>query len=193
MPTPTPTSEAPVGASILSDQIASAETSWWALSVSAGLVPGVIESTELSVVPDAPTLLTTAEVAVRLDAVPTLSGFVVVQAGAGDINNGTDATVAISNIQALWQAVQARGGVPVVALAPPSDVYGAEVIELNGLLQTSAAANGFGVLDLYTPVAAPDGSWADAYSIDGVSADAAGAQLLAQTAITQLPQLVTPK
>jgi len=191
-PTPTPTPEAPVGVSLLSDQTAPAGASWWAASVSAGLVPGIVDSAEIPSTA-ATTPASTAEVLARLETVPALSGFVVVQAGTGDLDDGADATAATAAIQALWQAVRARGGTPIVALVPPSDVYGTEVVELNGLLQNAAATGGYGVLDLYTPVAAPDGSWADTYSDDGVSPNVAGAQVLSQTAVNALPPLISTK
>jgi hypothetical protein len=185
--------EAPVSLSLLSDQSGSAAGSWWARSVTAALVPNVVESAELPAPAVDAGLLTTDELQDRIDAASVLSGYTVVLTGTGDLEEGSDPAVVAGEVQVLWQAVVAKGATPIVALVQPSDEYGAEVIELNGLLQTAATAAGYGVLDLYSPVAAPDGSYASAYSADGVSPNEAGSQVLAETVIAQLPTLTARK
>jgi hypothetical protein len=191
--TPTPTSEAPATLSLLSDQPSAAEGSWWSRSVTAALVPGVVDSVELVTPVEGTSLLTVSDLQDRVAAATILNGYVVVQAGSGDIDNGMlPSTVAIE-VQALWQALVSKGATPVVALVSPSDENSSEVIELNELLQAAAAAAGLGVLDLYSPVAAPDGSWVTTFSSDGAIPNEAGSQALAQTAIAQLPPLTATK
>lgn len=124
---------------------------------------------------------------------PSLSSFVIVHAGAGDLDAGTAPAAVATEVQGLWQAVAAKGGTPIVTLVSPSNENRAETVELNGLLQTAAAAAGFGVLDLYAPVAASNGSWSPTFSTDGVLPNAAGSQALAQAVVSQLPQLVVTK
>lgn len=187
--TPTPEGEQVVGASLLSDQNGALEVSWWTLSVAAGLVPNLVDLRELPSPEAGADLLTTDQLQNRLDAVPVLSGYTVVQSGTGDIEDGADPVSVSAGVQLLWQAVAGKGATPIVALVPPSDEYGDEVIELNGLLRAAATAAGYGVLDLYSPLAAPDGSYAPNYSTDGVSPNAAASQLLADTAKAQLPPL----
>lgn len=188
-PTPTPEGEQLMGASLLSDQNVSTEASWWTLSVAAGLVLNLVDVNEIPSPEAGVGLLTTDELQDRLDAVPVLSGYTVVQSGTGDIEDGADPVSVSAGVQLLWQSVAGKGATPIVALVPPSDEYGDEVIELNGLLRAAATAAGYGVLDLYTPLAAPDGSYAPNYSTDGVSPNAAASQLLADTAKAQLPPL----
>jgi lysophospholipase L1-like esterase len=163
------------------------------LSVAAALVPGVAANAELAPSEGDSVGLTVSDLRDRLDAAPALNGFVLVQAGFEDLAGGTLPTTAVSEIQELLQEIVAKGAVPIVALATPSDENGVEVIELNGLLQAAASESGFGVLDLFSPVAAADGSWDAAFSDDGVVPNAAGSDALAQAAIVQLPQLTVSK
>jgi len=192
-PSPTPTPEATVSLTLLGDNSVSTDASWWAQSVTAGLVPGAVENAELAAPAAGAGLLTTEELQNRVDASTALTGFVVVQSGTGDLEAGADPVVISSRVQGLWQSVIAKGATPIVALVPPSDQYGAEVIELNGLLQTAATAAGHGILDVYSPIAAADGSYGPSFSSDGIAPNAAASQLLAQTAIAQLPQLTAAK
>ncbi|KJC63677.1 SGNH/GDSL hydrolase family protein [Agreia bicolorata] len=192
-PTPTPTPEAPISVSLLTDQPSAAADSWWASSVAASLVPGVVAGGDFAPTATVDSALTVSELEARVAAVPSLSGFVVVHAGAGDLDVGTAPAAVATEVQGLWQAVAAKGGTPIVTLVSPSNENGAETVELNGLLQTDAAAAGFGVLDLYSPVAASNGSWSPTFSADGVLPNAAGSQALAQAVVSQLPQLVVTK
>jgi lysophospholipase L1-like esterase len=161
--------------------------------VTAALVPGVVESAELPSTSDGTSLLTIAELENRVADATILSGYVVVHAGSGDLADGMPPSVVATDVQALWQAIAAKGATPIVALALPSDEYGAEVIELNALLQGAAATSGFDVLDLYSPVATAAGSWNTALSSDGALPNASGSQVLAQAAIAQLPPLTAAK
>ena len=161
--------------------------------MTAGLVPGAVENAQLAAPAAGVGLLTTAELQNRVDASAALTGFVVVQSGTGDLEDGADPEVVASRVQVLWQSVIAKGATPIVALLPPSEQYGAEVVELNGLLQTAATAAGHCILDVYTPVAAADGSYGPSFSSDGISPNAAASQLLAKAAIAQLPQLTATK
>jgi hypothetical protein len=192
--TPTPAPQPPAALSLLSNQPIGATTSWWGLSVTAALVPGVVESFELAPSASGDTsALAVSDLQDRVNAAPSLTGYVVIQAGAEDLNDGALPSVVATEVQALWQAVATKGATPVVALVSPSDENGAEVIELNGLLQTAAATAGLGVLDLYSPVAAPNGSWETTFSDDGAAPNTAGSEALAQSAIAQLPPLTATK
>lgn len=192
-PTPTPTPQAPASVSLLTDQPTAAADSWWGSSVAASLVPGIVASAELVPTAAFDSTLTVSDLREQVTAAPGLTGYVVVQAGSGDLNDGVPPSAVATEVQTLLQAVIDKGATPIVALSWPSDENGAEIIELNRLLQTAAGEGGFGVLDLYSPVAAADGSWGDTFSSDGALPNDAASQLLARAAIDQLPPLTAKK
>jgi len=192
-PTPTPTPEAPIRVSLLTDQPTAAADSWWGSSVAASVVPGVIAGGELAPTEAMESPLTVSELQGRVASAPSLAGYVVVNVGSGDIDGGSAPSAIVTEIQGLWQDVVAKGGTPIVALVAPSNENVTETVEINGLLRTAAAEAGFGVLDLYSPVAAANGSWTPSFSSDGALPNAEGAQALAQAVVSQLPQLVAAK
>jgi hypothetical protein len=191
--TPTPTPEPPVSLSLLSDQSSDGESTWWDLSVTAGLVPGVVEGADLLASADEDSAPTPSDLGARIAAAPTLAGYVLVQFGAEALDEGAIPSDVASDVETLWQAVVAKGAIPVAILVSPSNENGPEVIELNGLLQNAAVTAGYPVLDLYSSVAASDGSWASTFSDDGLRPNVVGSETLAQVAIAQLPQMTAKK
>ena len=74
---------------------------------------------------------------------------------------------------------------------PRSDRFGAQVVELNAILQRDAAQQGLAVIDVYSPVADRDGTWADGLTTDGIHANKAGSDKMAAAAVQQLPPLAS--
>lgn len=192
-PTVAPTTAALASVTLLGDQNALAPDSWWSRSVAASSVSGVTAASVLgsTTIPESP--LTVAELQQTVDATTTLTGYVIVQAGSTDVAEGALPGTVASSVENLWKAVAIRGATPIVALVPPSDDQTESVVALNDLLQTAAATAGYAVLDLNTPVAAPNGTWAAGLSSDGVVANEQGSQILAEAVAVQLPSLVQKK
>jgi hypothetical protein len=185
--TPVPAAPQPVSVSLVGDQDGNDADSWWGQSVSVGAVAGVqagpVVSQTGAPVETLTALLDTA-------AVPA-GGFVVIQAGARELVAGQDPEQVLLSVQGLWAAVRDRGGIPIAALVPPSDDEPSAVVEFNELLRAAAATQTVPVLDVYSPVAAADGSWAPGFSDDdGSRASAAGSTAMAQAVVAQLPALV---
>jgi lysophospholipase L1-like esterase len=187
-PTPTPTADtAPlVSVSLLGDQNSLAADSWWAQSIANSSVEGVLAASVLG----SATPVTVAELQRVIDATDSMAGYVIVQAGSSDITDGVPPSAVAAAVENLWKAVAMRGGIPIVALVPPSDQEGEGAAEVNDTLRAAAAAAGYRVLDLNTPVVAPDGSWAAGFSDDGIIANAQGSRVLAESVATQLPSLL---
>lgn len=194
-PTPTvaPTTAEPAAVSLLGDQNALASDSWWSRSVAASSVSGVAAASVLGSTTIAESPLTVAELQQTVDTTTTLTGYVIVQAGSTDIAEGALPTTVASSVENLWKAVAIRGATPIVALVPPSDDQAENVVALNDLLQAAAVAADYTVLDLNTPIAASNGTWATGLSSDGVIANSQGSQILAEAVAAQLPTLVQKK
>lgn len=183
--TPVQAAPQPVSVALLSDQDGNVAGSWWSQSVSAGAVAGVqagaVASQAGSTVEILAGLLDTATA--------PAGGFVVVQAGTPELADGQDPAEVLLSVQTLWAGVRERGLVPIAALVPPSDDEPAAVAQFNELLRAAAATQTVPVLDVYTSVAAADGSWAAGFSDDGVQVSAAGSTAMAQAVVAQLPAL----
>jgi lysophospholipase L1-like esterase len=115
---------------------------------------------------------------------------VIIQVGSQDIADGVPNEEISAAVQALWQTVNDRGGRPIASLLPPSDSFPADTLTVNNLIQAAAVAQGVALIDVTTPVAAPDGTWASGYSDDGVEPNASGISAMAEAAAAQLPGLV---
>ncbi|WP_165968663.1 SGNH/GDSL hydrolase family protein [Arthrobacter crusticola] len=169
---------------ILSDSHAYGKHSWWRQTVVAGTVPGL----RLGAYESHPGAQTVALVD-RLDAAAHQADLVVVQAGTNDIRKGRSPEQAAEGVRVLWDGITARGAAPVAALVPPSETQPALAVELNRLLRTAAEARGMPLLDVYTPVAATDGSWRAGLSNDGIHSNRKGSDLMAEAARGQLAGL----
>jgi lysophospholipase L1-like esterase len=184
-PTASASTAAAVVMSVLSDSHALNAGSWFRKTVEAGAVPGV----QLGVFASEPEASATV-LAEKLDAATALKGVVIIQAGTYDVLSAVGAEQAAANVEALIAGAIERGAKPVLALIPPSAERGPEVVGANALLSDFARANSVGVLDLTTAVATPSGQWKSGLSDDGVYANAAGAQIMADAAALQIPALV---
>ncbi len=169
---------------ILSDSHAYGKHSWWRQTVVAGAVPGL----RLGPYESHPGAQTVGLVD-RLDAAVRQADLVVVQAGTNDIRKGRSSEQAAEGVRVLWDGITARGAAPVAALVPPSDTQPALAVELNRLLRTAAKARNMPLLDVYTPVAAADGSWRAGLSNDGIHSNRKGSDLMAEAARGQLAGL----
>jgi lysophospholipase L1-like esterase len=159
---------------------------WWSASVGAGAVPGVTAGVRVG-----GSEANTASLASQLATAEVSSGrLMLVQAGTQDIVDGATGEQIDAGIRSLWTSVTDRGGRPVAVLLQPSNTFPGSVIAVNGLIRASALAQGVAVLDLTTPVANADGTWAAGLSDDGLQPNAAGTALLVQAVSSQLPGLV---
>ena len=171
--------------SILSDSHAFNADSWWRQTVAAGKVPGMTMGAFESH-PGAGA----AALAKRLDAAAAKKGIVIIQAGTNDLLSGTSPADTAAGVEALWKGIKDRGATPVVALVPPSNTVGANVVELNNILSSDATKQRMDVIDVYAPVANPDGTWQNGMTTDGTHANKAGSDLMTAAAMKQLPSLV---
>jgi hypothetical protein len=169
---------------ILSDSHANGRNSWWRQTVLAGTVPG-LRPGPFESHPGAQT----GGLLDRLDAAANGADLVIVQAGTNDLLRGRSPAEAAEGVRALWEGIAARGASPIGALIPPSDTRGALAVELNRLLAEAAAARGIPVIDVYSAVAAEDGSWAAGLTNDGIHSNRRGSDLMAEAARGQLAGL----
>jgi lysophospholipase L1-like esterase len=183
--TPVQAAPQPVSVALVSDEDGNVAGSWWSQSVSAGAVPGVQSGPVAS---QAGATIETLAGLLDSATVPA-GGFVVVQAGTPELADGQDPAEVLLSVQSLWAGVRERGGIPIAALVPPSDDEPAAVAQFNELMRAAAATQTVPVLDVYTAVAAADGSWAPGFSDDGVQVSAAGSTVMAQAVVAQLPAL----
>lgn len=177
--------KAAIVTSILSDSHAFNADSWWRQTVMAnkasGMTTGAFESQ-----PGAGA----AALAKRLDAAAAKKGLVIVQAGTNDLLSGASPADTAVGVEALWKGIRDRGATPVVALVPPSNDVPAEVRELNRILIEEAMTQRLDVIDVFTPVANKDGSWAVGYTTDGTHANKAGSDVMTAAVLRQLPSLI---
>jgi lysophospholipase L1-like esterase len=193
-PTPTPTPAAPVAVSLLHDGTVARNGSWWTLSVEAKAVPNTVDGAEVPLTnAEATTALTVAELDSLLQTSPSLQGYIVVQAGAADIADGSQPAAVAGAVGALWQAVRDRGGIPIATLLPPDDDDAAATDALNTAIASAAQTAGIGVLDLHTAVSTSTGLWSTGLSDDGDVPNAEGSAALAAAAVAQLPALLAPR
>jgi hypothetical protein len=169
---------------VLSDSHAYGEDSWWRQSVEEDTVPG-LRPGPFEAHPGA----RTTDLVDMLDDAAAGADLVVVQAGTNDILSGRSPRDAAQGVGALWDGIAERGAEPVAALIPPSETRPALAVELNRLITAEAQARGLPVVDVYTPVAAADGSWLAGLSDDGVHSNKRGSDLMAAAARDQLPDL----
>jgi lysophospholipase L1-like esterase len=175
----------PTAVSVLSDSHAFNEGSWLRRTIPAGAIPNVgLAAFASQPGADSETL------AAKLDEAATGAGFVLVQAGTNDLLVGDSPEQAAAGVEALLQGVRDRGATPIVVLVPPSDTRASRTVTLNGLLRDYATQNGLGVLDVYSAVANPDGTWKTGLSGDGIHASGQGPELMAQATLGQLPELL---
>lgn len=174
-----------VRVSILSDSHAYNANSWWRQTVAAGTVDG-ISMGKFDSTPGVDTEHLKAQAADSASE----GGWVIVQAGTNDLLSGRTPQQALDGLTTLWDDVDKANAKPIAALVPPSDERPADVVKLNELIQQEATARGIPLLDVYSVVAADDGSWAGGHSTDGRHADPEASDKMADAAQTQLPTLV---
>lgn len=125
----------------------------------------------------------------RQDVLALKPRAVVLQAGLNDVMGNTGMTGPddyIANFETLLDLAEAHGIVPVIASLPPvsqiperSEIPARQrVSDLNRRLQALAARRGAIYLDLFTPLAGPDGAPREGLSSDGVHLTSAGYALL---------------
>ncbi|MDP5182313.1 GDSL-type esterase/lipase family protein [Blastococcus sp. BMG 814] len=103
---------------------------------------------------------------------------VLVLAGTNDVRQGrTDGT--IDTLTRIAEEVEAGGATPVFATLPPSAEFPDETVALNERLRVWADERGVELLDFWTPLADPDGTFAEGMSDDGTHPSLEGAEVLA--------------
>lgn len=185
MTNPTPTASA----SLTSISFAGDWSSqWWVESIGADRVPGIVPGPVVG-----SQGMNTAELMAELDqAVVSPGQPVVVQAGTQDIIEGaTNADIDVA-VKSLWQAVRDRGGQPIAALIPPSNLFPGAVITVNNQIRISALREGVKVLDVTTAIMSVDGTWIPGLSDDGQQPNGLGIAVLSDVVVGQLPDLVSP-
>lgn len=192
--TPTPSARPQATVSLLGDRVSAAPGSWWKRLATSTLDGVTLAGSAVPVPVDGASNSTVAELQSEIDSTTiALSGYVIVQAGSADVDDGAASGTVAVTVQGLWKAVSIRGATPIVALLPPSDVNAEGVIAVNELLAAAALSEGYPVLDLHTAVAAANGTWSAGYSDDGIEANEEGSRVMVQAAITQLQELVGRK
>lgn len=169
---------------VLSDGLIADPASWFQQTVAAGEIRGLKVGVQASQ-PGADT----AAVATRLPDVAEAE-LVIVQAGTNDLLAGTSGQDTALRVIDLLQQVQETGAEVIWVTIPPSGAVGAEVIVANDAIRKWAEGSGVGVLDVYTPVADSDGTYADGFSPDGIQPAEAGNVAQAKAARDQLPKVV---
>ena len=175
---------APVMVSVLSDSHAYNAGSWWRQTVVSGNIPDA----ELGAFESQPGATSTTLIK-RLDAAAAHGGLVLVQAGTNDLIAGRRPATALTGIEALWDGITERGATPVAMLVPPSNKHGQQTVELNDLIRKAAAKRGLALIDVYTVVANPDGTWRHGLTTDGIHANAEGSAPMAAAAQEQIKRI----
>ncbi|MGY1837427.1 SGNH/GDSL hydrolase family protein [Blastococcus sp. SYSU DS0510] len=103
---------------------------------------------------------------------------VLVLAGTNDVRQGR-AEGTIDTLTRIAEEIEAGGAAPVFATLPPSAEFPAETMALNERLRAWADERGVELLDFWTPLADPDGTFAEGMSDDGTHPSAAGTDVLA--------------
>jgi lysophospholipase L1-like esterase len=171
--------------SVLGDSHSGWPGSWFRQSVGAGTVPGV----QLGALASHPGW-TSAALLTRVAEATRKGGTVLVQAGTNDmLLAGLSPAEAADGVERLVLSVRERGVRAVLVSVPPSASQGPQLLQLNALLHAWADLRGVGWLDVTSAVVAPDGTWREGLSDDGIHANAAGGRFMAESAIEQLPQL----
>lgn len=172
--------------SVLGDSHSGEPGSWFRLSVANGSVPGVSPGV-LASEPGRSSIALKAWVG---DATAQ-GGVVLVQAGTNDLllDRSTPATAA-QGVEALVDAVSARGVRTVLVSVPPSATLGPDTNRLNALLEAWASGHTVPWLDVTSAVAQPDGTWRPGLTQDGIHADPSGGEIMAAAVRAQLPGLL---
>lgn len=112
------------------------------------------------------------------DALASRPATVLVLAGTNDVRQGR-ADGSIDTLTQIAEEIEAGGATPVFATLPPSDEFPGETSALNERLRAWADEGGLELLDFWTPLADPDGTFADGMSDDGTHPSAEGTEVLA--------------
>lgn len=173
--------------SLISDSHAHNASSWWRETIGAGAVPGAqMHNVQSFPGSDSESILR------RVEPVKYAGGYVVLQAGTNDLRQGDDAAQTVAGVKTVVALIRENQGKPVLALVPPSDEQPAVAKAVNELLVQWADAEKIPVVDVYTPVADPDGSWKDGLSDDMIHANKAGAAKMAAAAQVRLTAIFQP-
>lgn len=106
---------------------------------------------------------------------------VTILGGANDMTARIAPEVTLANLGAIVDACKARGMVPILILLPPrSDAASLPgIATLNEGIVALGKTKGVAVVDIHTPLAAPDGTYIAKYTIEGVHFTAAGQAVVA--------------
>lgn len=122
---------------------------------------------------------TTDEIAARVDDVLAEDPKrVIVLGGTNDVHQSVTGQT-VDNLAAIRGRLSAGGADVVVGLLPPSDLYPAETKAVNGDIRAWADAEGVTLVDFWTPLAAPDGTFRDGMTTDGNHPSPAAAEVMA--------------
>jgi lysophospholipase L1-like esterase len=119
------------------------------------------------------------------EALAPRPGTVLVLAGTNDVRQGR-AEGTIDTLTRIAEEIEDGGATPVFATLPPSDEFPAETMVLNERLRAWADERGVELLDFWTPLADPDGTFAEGMSDDGTHPSPEGAEVLADVVATAL-------
>lgn len=128
----------------------------------------------------------TGEILARVsDALASDPGRVIVLAGTNDVRQGRT-TDSLDTLTAIAATVRDAGAEPIFATLPPSDDYPDETTAFNDELTAWAEREDVELLDFWTPLADPDGTYAEGMSSDGTHPSRTGSALLADVAAAAL-------
>lgn len=116
---------------------------------------------------------------------------VLVLAGTNDIFLKHDADMTVRNIASIHDKLKAAGVDEVFGLLPPSNHDPKMIMAVNEKLRAWAAAEHVTIVDYWTPLADPDGTYKDGFDRegDGVHPSPSAAKLMAAETVKTLTRL----
>lgn len=171
----------PITFTALSDSHMYNGNSWFRVTVEAGQVPAATVRDFVSY----PGADANGLREVGLPRIPG-SEIVIVSAGTNDFFSAKTVNDVSTALKRLVMETQQLAPVVLLSLVPPSDRFGLQTVQLNQDLRTWADDAGVQVLDVFSPVADPDGTWREGTSGDGIHATDLGAGLQAKAVLPQL-------
>lgn len=129
---------------------------------------------------------TTTDMLDRVDDVIAMNPEqVLILGGTNDVVQG-DTSSSVENIARMVESFEDAGITPVVGLLPPSETFPAETVKFNESLEEWAGSEGVQVIDFWTPLADPDGTYRHGMNSDPIHPSRDGAHVMAVTAAETL-------
>lgn len=126
---------------------------------------------------------TTTQMLARVDAdvIAKHPARALVLGGTNDVRQG-DTANSIRNLESIRQKLTAAGVKPTFGLLPPSQDMPEQTEAFNAKLRAWAAGAGVELVDYWTPLARPDGTYRDGMNADNIHPSPAGARIMADVA-----------